>query len=264
MTINTPVGVMTGSAGTSVTQVGRARKGFLVRSQKLIVLPVQLSKNKAIEKKSAKPQICYFPRSWKVLPRPLARNVRDGIGSWFLRDIERPPLLICQYHCFTLCLMRKEDLWMWVGWTDFWVWTQDDERRPAWRHCSRHAHRNFAERFSSWRTLSVDADDRSALSEKWHRLMWWSLFTAQADPDLLPRRRHRASRMWPHCGRSEFTHCKNSSCSIIQLFSRPKVSKSRCMISQEPFLQRGWTLTAACRWYRAVNKHKGIVTQKTF
>ncbi len=36
--------------------------------------------------------------------------------------------------------------------------------------------------------------------------------------------------------------CKKGSCSIIQLFSRPKVSKSR-MILQEPFLQRGWTLT---------------------
>ncbi len=35
---------------------------------------------------------------------------------------------------------------------------------------------------------------------------------------------------------------KKVSCSIIQLFSRPKISKSR-MISQEPVLQRGWTLT---------------------
>ncbi len=31
---------------------------------------------------------------------------------------------------------------------------------------------------------------------------------------------------------------KKGSCEIIQLFSRPKVSKSHCMISQEPFLQR--------------------------
>ncbi len=60
---------------------------------------------------------------------------------------------------------------------------------------------------------------------------------------FLPRCRHIASRTWPHCGRSEFTHCKKGSCSIIQLFSQPKVSKSHCMISQEPILQRGWTLT---------------------
>ncbi len=52
---------------------------------------------------------------------------------------------------------------------------------------------------------------------------------------ILPRCDHEASHTWPHCGRSEFTHCKNGSCSIIQLFSRPKVLKNR-MISQEPFL----------------------------
>ncbi len=46
----------------------------------------------------------------------------------------------------------------------------------------------------------------------------------------------------------EFTHCKNGSCSLIQLFSRPKVSKNRCMISQEPFLQRVWTLTSTHLW----------------
>ena len=52
---------------------------------------------------------------------------------------------------------------------------------------------------------------------------------------FLPRCDHEASRTWPQGGRSEFTHCKIGSCSIIQYFSRPKVSKSHCMISQESF-----------------------------
>ncbi len=73
---------------------------------------------------------------------------------------------------------------------------------------------------------------------------------------FLPRCRHRASCTWPHCGsRSEFTHCKKGSCSITQLFSRPKVSKSHCVISQEPFLQRGWTLTD----WKAVAKSWGTM-----
>ncbi len=44
-----------------------------------------------------------------------------------------------------------------------------------------------------------------------------------AESVFLPCCRHRASRTWPHYGRSEFTHCKNGSCSIPQLLSRPKV-----------------------------------------
>ncbi len=32
---------------------------------------------------------------------------------------------------------------------------------------------------------------------------------------------------------------KTGSCSVIQLFSLPKVSESHCMISQEPYLQHG-------------------------
>ena len=82
----------------------------------------------------------------------------------------------------------------------------------------------------------------------------------QTRTKFLPRCRHRASRTWPHCGRSEFTHCKIGSCSIIQLFSRPKVSKSHCMISQEPFLQRGWTLTWWCWFCVAVNWHPCFCT----
>ncbi len=45
------------------------------------------------------------------------------------------------------------------------------------------------------------------------------------------------------CGRNEFSPCKNGSCSITQPFSRPKVSKSHCVISQEPFLYSVRTLS---------------------
>ncbi len=47
---------------------------------------------------------------------------------------------------------------------------------------------------------------------------------------ILPRCDHEASHTWHHFGRSEFTHYKIGSCSIIQLFSWPKVSKSHRMI----------------------------------
>ncbi len=53
------------------------------------------------------------------------------------------------------------------------------------------------------------------------------------------------SLSWPHWSRSELTHCQKCSFSITQLLSWPKVSKSICVISQETFLQRGWTPTSA-------------------
>ncbi len=47
---------------------------------------------------------------------------------------------------------------------------------------------------------------------------------------------HKTCRMCSHCGRNGFLPNKKGSCSITQLLSRPKVSKSHCLVSQETFL----------------------------
>ncbi len=50
--------------------------------------------------------------------------------------------------------------------------------------------------------------------------------------------------MCSHHGRNGFSPHKNGSCLIAQLFSRPKVSKSHCVVSQEPFLFSVKTLSS--------------------
>ncbi len=55
---------------------------------------------------------------------------------------------------------------------------------------------------------------------------------------------HTTSPMCSQRGRNEFSPYKNGSCSITQFFSWPKVSKSYCVISQEPFLYSVRTLSA--------------------
>ncbi len=55
---------------------------------------------------------------------------------------------------------------------------------------------------------------------------------------------HKTCRVRSHRGRNGFSHCKNGSCSITQLLSRPKVSKSLCVISQKPFLYSVRTLSS--------------------
>ncbi len=47
---------------------------------------------------------------------------------------------------------------------------------------------------------------------------------------------HKTSRVCSHRGQNELSPCKKGFCSITQLLSRPKVSKSHCLISQEPVL----------------------------
>ncbi len=50
---------------------------------------------------------------------------------------------------------------------------------------------------------------------------------------------HKTCRVCSHLGRNGFLPYEKGSCSITQLFSRPKVSKSHCVISQEPKQSQG-------------------------
>ncbi len=73
-------------------------------------------------------------------------------------------------------------------------------------------------------------------------LSWWEwvLTLQKGFLFILPRCRHRASRIRDLIVvEVSSPTAKKCSCLIPQLSSRPKVSKSRCVISQEPFLQRG-------------------------
>ncbi len=57
--------------------------------------------------------------------------------------------------------------------------------------------------------------------------------------------------MCPHRDRNWFSPYKNGACSITQLLPRPKVSKSHCVISQEPFVQCENPVFALC-WVHIV------------
>ncbi len=54
---------------------------------------------------------------------------------------------------------------------------------------------------------------------------------------------HKSGRVCSHSSRNEFLPCKEGSCSITQLFPGPKVSKSHCVLLQEPFVCNVRTLS---------------------
>ncbi len=68
--------------------------------------------------------------------------------------------------------------------------------------------------------------------------------TGRKKPTVLHLCGHKTSRACSHRGRNDFSPYKNCSCLITQLLSRPKVLKSHCVISQEPFVYSVSTMSA--------------------
>ncbi len=66
---------------------------------------------------------------------------------------------------------------------------------------------------------------------------------------------HKTCHMCSYPGRNGFLPDKRGSCEITQLISRPKVLKSHCVISQEPFLCSVKTLSSfICSFHKMSKK----------
>ena len=140
----------------------------------------------------------------------------------------------------------------WNEYTDSYCWIKDTYNLPFSEHIPRPHEGEKRERLSYYQWVPIILLAQAFLFYA-PIIVWRSL----NERYVLQLCNHKTNRVCLHRGRNGFSPYKKGSCSITQLLSRPKVLKSHCVISQEPFLYSVRTLSSLPK-YEAKEAFGGV------